>query len=152
VTKYIVKLTAEERGELTRIAKGKDGKKNIAAWKVLRAKILLKCDQGPCGPHWTDERLAMAFDVSVRCLEKWRQRAVLEGPLAVLERQPRLTPPTPPKLDGEGEAQLTKLACSLPPPGRSRWTLRLLAERLVELEVGESISHEAVRRALKKAR
>jgi len=63
-----------------------------------------------------------------------------------LERKPRLPPPTPPKLDGEGEAQLTRLACSLPPEGRSRWTLRLLAERLVELEVVDSISHETVRR------
>jgi hypothetical protein len=67
-----------------------------------------------------------------------------------LERKPRLTPPTPPKLDGVGEAQLTKLACSVPPQGHSRWTLRLLAERLVEVEVVESISHEAVRRVLKK--
>jgi hypothetical protein len=151
VKKYIVKLTDEERAELTRIAGGKNGKKNIAAWKVLRAKVLLQCDQGPFGPRWTDERLAAAFDLSVRCLEQWRQRAVVEGPSAVLERKPRLTPPTPPKLDGVGEAQLTKLACSVPPQGRSRWTLRLLAERLVELEVVESISHEAVRRVLKKA-
>jgi hypothetical protein len=150
VKKYIVKLTEEERAELTRVAKGKNGKKNIAAWKVLRAKMLLQCDQGPGGPRWTDERLAAAFDLSLRCLEKWRQRAVLEGPLAVLERKPRLTPPTPPKLDGAGEAQLTKLACSVPPPGHSRWTLRLRAARLVELEVVESISHEAVRRVFKK--
>jgi transposase len=95
--------------------------------------------------------LAAAFDLSVRCIEKWRQRAVLEGPLAILERKPRLTPPTPAKLDGEGEAQLTKLACSVPPQGRSDWTLRLLAEQLVELEIVESISHETVRQALKKA-
>lgn len=149
--KYIVKLTEEERADLDRIAVGKKGKQNIAAWKVVRAKVLLKCDQGQFGPQWTDERLAAAFDLSVRCIEKWRQRAVEEGPLAVLERKPRLTPPTPPKLDGEGEAQLTKLACSVPPQGRSHWTLRLLAEHLVELEVVESISHETVRQVLKKA-
>jgi len=150
VKKYIVKLTEDERADLERVASGKKGKQNIAAWKVVRAKVLLKCDQGPLGPHWTDERLAAAFDVSVRCLEKWRHRAVEEGPLAVLERKPRLTPPTPPKLDGESEAQLTKLACSVPPQGRSRWTLRLLAEQLVELEVVDSICHETVRQVLKK--
>ena len=148
--KYILKLTDEERVELERVACGKNGKQNIAAWKVVRAKVLLKCDQGPLGPKWTDERLAAAFDLSVRCLEKWRQRAVEEGPLAALERKLRLTPPIPPKLDGEGEAQLTKLACSVPPQGRSHWTLRLLAEHLVELEVVESISHETVRQVLKK--
>ena len=149
--KYIVKLTDEERLELERVAHGKKGKRDIAAWKVQRAKVLLKCDQSEGGPKWTDERLSAAFDVTTRCIENWRKQAVEAGPLAVLERKPRLTPPTPPKLDGDGEAQLTKLACSLPPQGRSHWTLRLLAEHLVELEVVESISHETVRQALKKA-
>jgi Homeodomain-like domain len=150
VKKYTVKLTQEEREDLQRVAHGKKGKQPIAAWKVLRAKVLLKCDQGEFGPQWPDERLAAAFDLSVRCLEQWRQRAAEEGPLALLERKPRLTPPVLPKLDGDGEAQLTKLACSVPPRGRSRWTLRLLAEHLVELDVVESISHETVRQALKK--
>ena len=149
--KYTVKLTEEEREELDRVRRGKKGKQNIAAWKVVRAKVLLKCDQGQFGPKWTDERLAAAFDLSVRCIEKWRQRAVEEGPLAILERKPRLTPPVAPKLDGDGEARLTKLACSVPPEGRSRWTLRLLAEHLVELEVVAGISHETVRQVLKKA-
>jgi hypothetical protein len=149
--KYTVKLTQEEREELERVAQGKKGKQNIAAWKVVRAKVLLKCDQGEFGSQWTDERLAAAFDLSVRCLERWRQRVVEEGPLSILERKPRLTPPVSPKLDGEGEAQVTKLACSVPPKGRSRWTLRLLAEHLVELEVVSSISHETVRQVLKKA-
>ena len=149
--KYTVKLTQEEREELARVARGKKGKQNITAWKVLRAKVLLQCDAGEFGPCWTDERLAAAFDLSVRCLERWRQRVVEEGPLSILERKPRLTPPVARKLDGEGEAQVTKLACSVPPPGRSHWTLRLLAERLVELEVVESISHETVRQVLKKA-
>src|ERR1700737_4916959 len=150
VKKYIVKLTDEERGEFERVACGKNGKQNIAAWKVVRAKVLLKCDQGKLGPKWTDERLAAAFDLSVRCIEKWRQRAVEGGAVAILERRPRLTPPVAPKLDGEGEAKLTKLACSAPPEGRSRWTLRLLAEHLVGLEVVEAISHETVRHVLKK--
>jgi hypothetical protein len=94
--------------------------------------------------------LSAAFDLSVRCIEKWREQAVVEGPLTLLERKPRLTPPTPPKLDGEGEAKLTKLACSVPPEGYCRWTLRLLAEHLVELEVVDSICHETVRQVLKK--
>jgi Homeodomain-like domain len=149
--KYTVKLTQEEREELKRVAHGKKGKQNIAAWKVVRAKVLLKCDQGAWGPKWADVRLAAAFDLSVRCLERWRQRAVEEGPLSILERKPRLTPPVSPKLDGKGEAQLTKLACSVAPKGRSRWTLRLLADHLVELAVVPSISHETVRRHLKKA-
>lgn len=149
--KYTVKLTQEEREERERVAQGKKGKQNIAAWKVVRAKVLLKCDQGEFGPKWADERLAAAFDLSVRCLERWRQRAVEEGPLSLLERKPRLTPPVSRKLDGEGEAHVTKLACSAPPAGRSHWTLRLLAEHLVELEVVPSISHETVRQVLKKA-
>ena len=149
--KYTVKLTQEEREELERVAQGKKGKQNIAAWKVVRAKVLLKCDQGEFGPKWSDERLAAAFDLSVRCIELWRKRVVEEGPLSILERKPRLTPPVSPKLDGEGEAQVTKLACSVAPQGRSRWTLRLLAEHLVELEVVPSISHETVRQILKKA-
>lgn len=148
--KYVVKLTEEEREELKRVAAGKIGRRSIATWKVVRAKVLLKCDQGELGPAWTDERLAAAFDVTPRCIENWRKKAAEEGPLAVLERKQRLTPPTPPKLDGEVEAHLTKLACSVPPHGRNRWTMRLLAEQLVELEIVDSISHETVRKALKK--
>src|SRR5438105_8724835 len=95
--KYIVKLTEEERTELGRIAGGKKGKQNIAAWKVVRAKVLLKFDPGPFGPRWTDERLAAAFDLSVRCPANWRQRPAGEAPLAVVEPKPRRPPPPPPK-------------------------------------------------------
>jgi hypothetical protein len=80
----------------------------------------------------------------------WKKKAVQEGPLAVLERKPRITPPTPPKVDGRVEAQITKLACSAPPEGRSKWTLRLLAKKVVELKIVDSLSHETVRQALKK--
>jgi hypothetical protein len=83
-------------------------------------------------------------------VESWRQQAVESGPLSLLERKPRLAPAVTPVLDGEQQARLTTLACSQPPAGHARWTLRLLAERLVELEVVESIAHETVRRALKK--
>jgi hypothetical protein len=83
-------------------------------------------------------------------VENWRKQAVERGPLSLLERKARETPPTPPKLDGEKQAQLVKLACSQPPTGRARWSLRLLAGRLVELQVVDTISHETVRQNLKK--
>ncbi len=147
VKKYVLKLTEEERSELERLVqKGK-----TAGWKVQRAQALLQCDQGPRGPAWNDEQVAQAYGCTTRSLESWRKQAVQAGPLALLERKPRLRPPVPPKLDGNQEARLTALACSQPPPGYARWTLRLLAARLVELEIVDSIAHETVRRALKKA-
>lgn len=148
--KYVLKLTPEERSELERVAKGTCGRRSIAGWKVQRAQVLLKCDQGEQGPGWPDRRIAAAFGATERSIQNWRKKAVLEGPLAALERKRRLTPPTAPKLDGEGEAKLVQLACSAPPEGRSRWTLRLLAEHLVELDVVDSICHETVRQTLKK--
>ena len=144
--KYVLKLTAEERVELARLVR----KGNAAGWKLQRAHALLKCDQGPDGPGWTDDLIAAAYGCSTRSVESWRLRAVESGPLALLQRQPRRTPPVTPKLDGEQQGRLTALACSRPPAGHARWTLRLLAERLVELEVVDAISHETVRRALKK--
>lgn len=141
---YVLKLTPAERAELLGVVK----RGKAAAWKVQRAQSLLKCDQGPEGPGWTDERIAEAFGCTTRSLESWRKQAVEQGPLSLLERKPRA--PAVPKLDGEKEAQLVKLACSQPPAGRNRWTLRLLAERLVELEIVDSLSHETVRRAMKK--
>jgi hypothetical protein len=75
--KYVIKLTEEERVQLKRVAAGKIGRRSIATWKVLRAKVLLKCDQGELGPAWTDERLAAAFDVTSRCIENWRKAWLL---------------------------------------------------------------------------
>jgi hypothetical protein len=144
--KYILKLTAEERAELARLVR----KGKTAGWKVQRAQALLKCDQGPEGPAWADARIAEAFGVTTRSLESWRKRAVLDGPMALLDRKPRAVSAVP-KLAGENEARLTALACSEPPRGLAGWSLRLLAERLVELEVVEAVSHETVRRALKEA-
>lgn len=143
---YVLKLTQDERGELERLIK----RGKTAAWKVQRAQALLKCDQGPEGPGWTDTKIADAFGCTTRSLESWRKQAVERGPLSLLERKPRI--PGPLKLDGEKEARLVKLACSQAPPGRARWTLRLLAERLVELEIVDSISYETVRRTMKKTR
>jgi transposase len=144
--KYVVCLTHDERVSLEQvIRRGK-----AAAWKLQRAQALLKCDAGAEGPAWPDRRIAEAFGVTTRSLESWRKRAVEEGPLSLLERKPEESPRVAPKLRGQEQARLTQLACSRPPKGHARWTLRLLANRLVELEIVESISHETVRRTLKK--
>jgi hypothetical protein len=145
--KYVLKLTDDERVDLGRLVR----RGRVAGWKVQRAQALLHCDQGPDGPAWTDERVAEAYGITVRSLESWRKRAVAAGPMALLERKARAIPASTLRLDGEKEARLTALACSRPPDGLARWSLRLLAERLVELEVVEAVSHEAVRRSLKKA-
>jgi hypothetical protein len=144
--KYILKLTDGERIDLERLAR----RGHVAGWKIQRAQALLHCNRGPDGPGWTDERIAEAYGTTTRSLESWRKRAVEAGPIALLERKARVTPATL-KLDGEKHARLTALACSRPPDGLARWSLRLLAERLVELEVVEAVSHETVRRSLKKA-
>lgn len=144
--KYRLKLTAEERAELQRVVR----KGRVAGWKVQRAQALLQCDQGPEGPAWTDEHIAEAYGLTARSLESWRKQAVERGPLSLLERKRRVTPAVAPKLDGEKQARLTALARSKAPDGHARWSLRLLAERLVELAVVESVSYETVRRAMKR--
>jgi hypothetical protein len=141
---YVLKLTRDERGELEAVIK----RGKAAAWKAQRAHALLKCDQGSEGPGWTDLQIAEAFGCTTRSLESWRKQAVERGPLSLLERKPRTAGPL--KLDGEKEARLVKLACSQAPQGRARWTLRLLAEQLVALEIVDAISYETVRRAMKK--
>jgi hypothetical protein len=143
--KYVVKLTADERLELEGLIR----RGRAARWKVQRAQAILAFDQGEEGLAWPDSRIAEAYGCTTRSLENWRKQAVEQGPLSLLERKPSIG--SGPKLDGEQEARLTKLACSNAPKGRSRWSLRLLAEHLVELSVVDSISHETVRRALKKA-
>jgi hypothetical protein len=144
--KYVLKLTADERAELQQLVK----KRKVAAWKVQRAQALLQCDEGTAGPGWADEQVAQAYGCTTRSLESWRKQAVECGPLSLLERKVRVSPAVAPKLDGEKEARLTALACAKPPKGHARWTLRLLAGRLVELKVVDAISYETVRRALKK--
>jgi len=141
--KYVLKLTTEERGELQQIVK----RGKAAAWKVQRAQALLQCDQGESGAGWRDEQVAQAYGCTTRSLESWRKQAVEQGPLSLLERKPRTGVR---KLDGEKEARMVKLACSQAPKGWARWTLRLLAARLVELQIVDSISYETVRRAMKK--
>jgi transposase len=144
--KYKVTLTEDERQALAElIATGK-----AAASKLTHARILLKADAAPGGPAWTDARIAEALDVSRATVERLRERFVEQGVDAALARKRPERPNRAPRLDGAGEARLVALACSAPPEGRAAWTLHLLAGRLVELEVVESISHETVRRVLKK--
>ena len=147
---YRIKLTEDERERLKAVAKGQRGKLKIAAWKVQRANALLMCDESEAGPGWPDHQIAEAYSTTTRSLENWRKQACERGPLSLLERKPRETPPSPPILDGEKEAYLTKLACSTPPDGRSRWTLQMLADELVRLEVVDSISDTTVGRVQKK--
>jgi len=144
---YVLKLAREERRELESVVKS--GK--AAGWKIQRAQALLKCDQGSAGPGWIDDRVAEAFGCTRRSVENWRKQAVEGGPLSVLERKPRSDIGRT-KLCGEGEARLVQLACSQAPAGYARWSLRLLADKLVELEVVDSISHESVRGVMKKTR
>jgi hypothetical protein len=145
--RYVLKLTGEEQATLQAVVQSG----RAAGWKIQRAQALLKCDQGPAGPGWIDDQVAEAFGCTRRSVENWRKQAVEAGPLSLLERQPR-SDQGQTKLDGEGEAQLVKLACSPAPAGYARWSLRLFAGKLVELEVVEAISHESVRSVMKKTR
>jgi transposase len=129
------------------IASGK-----AAAKKLTHARILLKADATVDGPAWPDERIAEAVEVSVATVERVRQRFVEQGFEAALVRKQRDRPSRERKLDGTAEAHLVALACSQPPDGRVRWTMQLLADQLVELEVVDTVSDETVRRTLKKTR
>jgi len=145
--KYIVTLTDEERRMLQEmLSRGK-----AAARKLTHARILLKADARPSGPGWNDEAIADGLEVGRATVERVRKEFVEEGLEAALERRrPRRVYQR--KLDGDGEAHLVALACQKPPEGRSRWTLQLLADRMVQLEYVDEISYQTVRRTLKKTR
>jgi transposase len=121
-----------------------------SALKLTRARILLKADASSAGPAWTDERIAEAIETSITTVERLRQRFVEQGLEAALSRKPQDRPSRQRKLDGRGEARLIALACSTPPHGRAAWTLRLLADKLVTLEIVDTIAEETVRQVLKK--
>ena len=142
--KYIVRLTAEERGQLEALVKRGQGQ----AYKIKHANILLKADAD--GPGWSDEKMAEAFGCHLNTPKNIRQRFVEEGLASALARKPQERPSRERLLDGEKQARPIALSCSTPPPGRARWTLYLLAGRLVEMCLVKSISHETVRQALKK--
>ena len=144
--KYIVRLDQEERESLKRLVRvGK-----AAARKISRARILLKADAAEGGPGWTDQRIADALSVSFRTVENVRRCCVEEGLELAVQGRPAPDRPWQRKLDGVGEAKLIALSCSEPPSGRTRWTLELLGDALVVLNVTDSISYETVRRTLKK--
>jgi transposase len=144
--RYVVRLEAEERARLERLVSIGKG----AAAKLTRARVLLQADQSAAGCGWTDARIAEGLGVTPQTVENLRRRFVEEGLEAALLRKKQCRPSRERLLDGAGEAKLTALCCSKAPDGRRRWTLQLLADRLVELNIVDSISYETVRRTLKK--
>ncbi len=143
--KHRVHLTEDQRQELRRqIAAGRG-----PARELTHARILLKADAGPGGPAWADAAIARALDVSVSTIERVRKRFIGQGLAAAVRRKPPAREYRR-ALDGEAEAHLIALSCTEPPDGQARWSMRLLARRLVELRVVEAVSDETVRRTLKK--
>jgi hypothetical protein len=143
-TRHEVRLTDEERARLRTLV----GRGEAPARLLTHARILLKADHGDAGPGWADAAIAGALDVGLSTVARVRQRYVAAGLAAALARKgPDRGYER--KLDGAGEAHLIALACGAPPPGRARWALKLLADRLVALAVVDAISYETVRRALK---
>ena len=146
-TKYAVTLTEDERADLRTLI----GQGTAPARKLIHARVLLKADQGEGGPAWSDAAIAGAVEVHPATVGRVRRTFVDQGLDAALERK------SPDRvyarrLDGEAEARLVALACGEPPPGRERWTLRLLADELVRLEVVDTVSYETVRRTFEQTR
>ncbi len=142
--KYVVRLTDAERQTLQQVI----GKFKGTSQKVRRAQVLLKADAD--GPDWTDARIADAFGCRTQTAENVRERLVTRGFELTLNGQPHPKPPREKVLDGEQEAKVIAMRLGTPPPGFANWTLRLLAERVVALEIARSISYETLRRTLKK--
>ena len=142
--KYIVRLTDAERQTLSQIV----GKFKGSSQKVRRAQVLLKADAD--GPGWTDAQIADAYGCRTKTVENIRERLVTEGFEVTLNGKPRVKPPSQKLLDGEQEAKVIAMRLGSPPSGFANWTLRLLAEQEVALEMVKSISYETVRRTLKK--
>ena len=146
VKRYVVRLSADERERLEAlIRKGKS-----PAQRLLKARILLKADVSEAGEGWSDSRIIKALETSVSMVYRVRKQLVEESFEAVLSRKVRIRPPVPAIFDGEKEAKLIALACSKPPKGRARWTLRLLENKVVELGIVERASDSTIGRTLKK--
>ncbi len=145
VKKYVVRLSSEERSSLkTIINTGRD-----AAGRLLKARILLKADVSTDGEGWSDERIGEALETSVSTVCRIRRRLIEHGLEAAINRKKREKPPIEPIFDGEKEARLIRLACSEPPVGHARWSLRLLEEKVVELGIVEKASDSTIGRVLK---
>jgi len=144
--KYVVELTSDERMQLG--AKIKKGKSSAKA--ILKARILLKADQSRQGPGWLDNRICEALDTNPAMVGRVREKFVTEGLDAVFQRKQRATPPITPIFDGEAEAKLIALACAEPPEGYARWTIRRLADKVVELQIVDRAHFNTVGRVLKK--
>ena len=142
--RYVVRLSEEERGVCQAILKNLQG----SSQKFRRAQSLLKADVA--GPGWADAKIAEAFNCRAQTIENLRKRLATESFELALDGKQRTEPPMPCKLDGEGEAKLSAMRLGKPPAGYGHWTLRLLADAMVALEVVEAISHETVRKTLKK--
>ncbi|MEM7284609.1 MAG: helix-turn-helix domain-containing protein [Pseudomonadota bacterium] len=142
--KYIVRLTPDERHQLQAVIKKLKG----SSQKVRRAQILLKADAD--GPNWTDQEIADAFGCRTKTVENIRCRLVEQGFEVTLNGSKRRRPPTDKLLDGEQEAQVIALRLGAPPAGYANWSLRLLARKVVELGLVDTVSHETVRQTLKK--
>ena len=148
VKKYVVRLSEDERKQLNEIIrKGKS-----SAQRLMRARILLKADVSEGGEGWSDSRIVEALETSDSTVYRARQQLVEEGFEAVLNRKQCAKPSVPPIFDGEKEAKLIALACSKPPPGRARWSLRLLENKVVELNIVDHASDSTIWRVLKKTR
>lgn len=146
--KYVVRLSTEERALLERMIRtGRE-----AAYRLLKARILLKADVSTEAGGWDDAEIAEAFETSVSTVHRTRRQLVEEGLEAALSRKKRATPPTPRIFDGEAEARLIQLACSEPPEGHAHWSLRLLEKRVVELGIVAAASDSTIQRVLKKTR
>jgi transposase len=143
---YVVTLTQHEREQLQKLVRtGRN-----AAQTQRNARILLKADQSVKGPGWPDQQISAALEVSVPTIERVRQRFYVEGLAAALNRQQQTTPGPARLCDGEQEAHLIALACSRPPQGYARWSVRLLADKMVELAYIPQLSYVTVQRVLKK--
>jgi transposase len=144
--KYVVELTSEEQKQLAQlVSKGK-----TAVRKITHARVLLQANELQDGPAWTDKQISEAFGIHTNTIHGIRRRFVEYGLQAALDRKKQDHPSRKPIVDGDVEAHLIALRCGDPPEGRNQWNLRLLADKLVELEIVPSISHETVRKTLKK--
>ena len=144
--KWVVDLSMVERDELGRVI----GKGQSSAMKILKARILLKADQGDHGPAWSDTCITEALETNPAHVARVRRKFVEEGLAAVFTRKTRQTPPRKRVFDGAGEAALVALACSEPPEGHARWSIRLLAQKVVEMEIVDAVHFNTVGRTLKK--